>query len=286
MTQSAPTPLGPGELRARNRPFVVLGIAALRLLCGFVLALPLSSVISQGGVGQTPHGDRVLFEAGGYVLLEVLRVQGADLLAVTRGLLPLLGLGLVLSVACNAVLLVALNLRGRLQVGAWLGRALARLPAFLVLGCAVCLAQLLIGLAGALTADGIVAPQHLARATSAGQLASLLVAALLAGAVGGFSDVVKASLVRYETSLQNGISHAWRCLRQRPWACSLGWLPFGAAFCVAVVLASQLTAALDVSRSGSWRLLAVAAVHQLVIGLSVLLRAAWFARALRLAASA
>jgi hypothetical protein len=286
VTESALTPLGPGELRARNRPFVVLGVAALRLLCGFVLALPLSSVISEGGVGQTSHGDRVLFESGGYLLLEVLRVQGADLLAVARGLLPLLGLGLVLTVASNAVLLVALNLRGRLQLGVWLGRALARLPAFLVLGCAVCLAQLLIWALGVLSADGIPAPQHLPRATSAGQLASLLVAGVLAGALGGFSDIVKASLVRYETSLQSGLSHAWRCLRQRPWACSLGWLPFGAAFCFALLLASQLTAALDVSRSGSWRLLAVAATHQLVIALGVLLRAAWFARALRLAASA
>jgi hypothetical protein len=279
------TPLGPGEMRARHRPLVVLGIAAVRLLGGFALALPLASVVGEGGVGQTLQGDRVLFEGGGYLLLEVLRIQGADLAAVARGMLPLLSLGLLLTVVCNAALLVALNVRGRLELGTWLSRALARLPAFLVLGCAVCLAQLVLWFAGAMAADSIPEPQHLPRATSAAQLASLLLAGAMAGALGGFADVVKASLVRHDAPLTSGLSQAWHCLRRRPWACSMGWLPFAVAYVVALLLAAGLTEALDVSRSGAWRLLAVLTVHQLVIAWGVLLRAAWFARTLRLSAS-
>jgi hypothetical protein len=279
------TPLGPGEMRARNRPGVVLGIATLRLVCGFVLAVPLSSMIGQGGVGQLPQGDRALFEGGGYLLLELLRVQGAELAAVARGLLPVFGLGLLLTLACNAALLVALNVRGRLELGAWLGRSLPRVPAFVLLACAVGLVQLVLWISGVLAVGALPAPQHLPRLTTAGQLACLLLVALLAGAAGGFGDVAKAALVRYETTLTSGVSHAFRCWRRRPFATSFGWLPFSGVFGLAALAAAHLTERLDVSRAGDWRLLAVFGVHQLVIALSVLLRAAWFARALRLAGS-
>jgi hypothetical protein len=272
-------------MQARKRPLVVLGIALLRLLGGFVLALPLASLIGQSGVGLTPQGDRALFEAGGYFLIELLRLKGADLVALARGLLPLLGLGLVCTVACNAALLVALNLRGRLELGAWLGRAVARIPAFLVLGCAVGLLQVVLWMGALLVLPAIPTPPHLPRLTTAGHLAGTLVVALLAGAAGGFADIVKASLVRHEVSLTSALSHAWRCWRRRPWICCLGWLPFAGVFVLALVLAAALTEALDVSRPGAWRLLAVAALHQLVIALSVLLRAAWFARTLRVAGS-
>ena len=96
------TPLGPSEMRARRRPFVVLSIAGVRLLLGLCLALPLASLVAESGVGQSPRGDRALFEGGGYLLLEVLRVQGANLAATARGLVPLLLLGLLVTAACNA----------------------------------------------------------------------------------------------------------------------------------------------------------------------------------------
>ena len=101
--------LGPGEIRARRRPFVVLAIAGLRILSGFCLAWPLASLVASSGVGLRPEGDRALFEAGGYLLLELLRLQGGALTAASRGLVPVLLLGLVLTAACNAALLVALN---------------------------------------------------------------------------------------------------------------------------------------------------------------------------------
>lgn len=279
------TALGPGEMRARRRPFVVLAIAALRLTLGFCLALPLASLIGDSGLGQTPRGDRALFEGGGYLLIELLRVKGADLAAVTRGLVPLALLGLLVTAASNAALLVALNLAGRLQLRAWLARASGYVPALVVLGVGTALTQLAFAILGGVAAAAI--PEPLARplAGSAGQVACWLVAALLAGAAGGFSDVVKAALVRNDAGLAAAVRHALDCLKRRPLGTLLGHLPYGLALVAAIALAAELTSLLDVSRPAAWRLAAVFTLHQAVVVGSVALRAAWYARALRLTAS-
>ncbi len=279
------TALGPGEIRARRRPFVVLAIAGSRILSGFCVAWPLASLISGGGVGLRPEGDRALFEGGGYLLLELLRLQGGPLAAAARGLVPVFVLGLVLTTACNAALLVALNLRDRLAVRGWLARAVERVPALLVLGTATAIGQLALIVAGVFAVDAI--PEALAKpvATSVAQAALWLLIALLAGALGGFSDVVKASLVRHESRLLDSLARAFKCLRHSPIRASFGWIPYALAFLVAALVAAELTERLDVSRAGAWRVGAVLIVHQLVITLSVAARAAWFARALRLVAT-
>jgi hypothetical protein len=277
--------LGPGEIRARRRPLVIAGIACLRLLVGFCLAWPLSSLISDSGIGQRSEGDRALFESGGYLLLEVVRLRGSELMAVGRGLVPLLVLGLILTAACNAALLVALNLKGRLDRAAWLSRAFGRLPAILLLGLGTGLGQLVLIVAGVIAVGAI--PDSLARpvATSAAQLAVWLVVALAAGALGGVADVAKASLVRHDSRLVDGLARAWLCLRQRPIRASFGWFPYALGFGLAVFLAAELCQLLDVSRPGAWRVASVFALHQLVILASVAARAGWFARALRLTAT-
>jgi hypothetical protein len=272
-------------MRARQRPFVVLAIAGLRLSCGFCLAWPLASLVAQSGVAQTARGDRVLFESGGYLLLEVLRLQGPDLVATARGLLPLFCLGLLLTAACNAGLMLALNLRGKLPLRAWLTKALSGVPAFVVVAVSSGLVQLACALLGALLLD--VVPTSMARPV-AGTLALLglgLGLCLVMGAVGGFSDVVKASLVRHDAGIGHAVGHAARCARRAPLRTCLGFLPYALAFAVALVAVAHLTGLVDVSAAGAWRVALVFALHQAVIVLSVALRAAWYARALRLAAS-
>ena len=89
--------LSPGEIRFARRPFAILGVAAVRLLVGFLLAWPLAAVVSESGIGLRSEGDRALFEGGGYLLLELLRLHGADFAASLRGLAPLAALGLVVT---------------------------------------------------------------------------------------------------------------------------------------------------------------------------------------------
>lgn len=280
------TPLGPGELRARRRPFVVLGVAALRLTTGFCLAMPLQSLIAESGVGLRTEGDRALFEGGGYLLLEVLRLRGAELGAVAHGLLPLLSMALLLGAVANATLFVALNFGGRLQLGEWLPRALRHLPGLLVLGVGTGLAQLVLFGVAAATAGAV--PDSMSRplATSAAQATVWLCGALAAGALGGFADVAKACLVRHDISVVSALRHAGSCSRHRPLRACLGWLPFALCLVTAIMVGARLSEAIDVSRAGAWRLGLVFAMHQSIVVLAVALRAAWYARALRLSATA
>jgi hypothetical protein len=278
------TPLGPGEMRARHRPLVVLSIAGVRLLLGSCLALPLASLVAESNVGRSPHGDRVLFEGGGYLLLELLRVQGANLAAAARGLLPLLLLCLLVTAACNAALLVALNVGGRLRLVAWLSQALAAVPALVVLGVGTALAQLAIILIGLLLAGGI--PESMTRPVemTAAQVALWLLVGLAAGAVGGVSDVTKAALVRNDAGLVAALKRGLASARRSPLTAGWGWLPYGVLFVLTWLVAAEVVSALDVSAAGTWRVAAVFLVHQAVSLASVTLRAAWYARALRFAA--
>jgi hypothetical protein len=279
------TALGPSEISATRRPFVVLAIAAIRLFAGFCLAFPLSSLVASSGIGMRAEGDRALFEGGGYLLLELLRLRGSELLATAHGLLPLLLLGLVLTCACNVALLVALDVRERLTSPDWLARAWARLPAQIAVAAGAALAQLLLVLAGSIAFGAV--PERLANpvATTLGQVAVLVLVALLTGAVGGFADITKASLVRHEGPLSAGLARAWRCLRNRPFLACFGWVPYAALFLLAALAVTKLTQTLDVSRAGAWRVACVFVAHQLVILLAVACRVGWFARALRLVAT-
>jgi hypothetical protein len=122
-------------------------------------------------------------------------------------------------------------------------------------------------------------------ATTAVTVGLWLLLGLAMGAIGSFSDMVKAALVRHGAGVTHALKHGARCARRAPFRTCLGFLPYGLAFLVALGGASHLTGLLDVSAPGAWRVALVFAMHQAVILLSVALRAAWYARALRLAAS-
>lgn len=279
------TALGPGELRARHRPGLILALAGTRLAAGLCLAWPLSALIAGSGVGQRVEGDRALFEGGGYLLAELLRLRGAELEAVARGLLPVLAASLALTTAANGALLVGLDLRGRLRLRELLSRTAARAPTLLLLGFGTGLAQLLLLVAGVLALAALPEPLAKPVPATAGQAALWLLVALAAGALGGFSDVAKASLVRHDSRLGEALARAFQCVRHRPVRATFGWVPWALVFLAAAALAARLTGLCDVSRAGAWRVAAVFALHQLVIVTAVAARAAWFARALRLVAT-
>jgi hypothetical protein len=276
---------GPGQISARRRPLLLLSLTGLRILAGLCLAWPLSALLAQTGVGLRAEGDRALFEGGGYLLLEVLRLRGGELEAVARGLLPVLVLGLLLTAAGNAALLVGLNLRGRLHVRELLSRASERVPRLVVLGGGTALGQFVLFIAGTIAVSAV--PEALAQpaATTAAEASLWLVVALAAGALGGFSDLAKASLIRHDAPLFEALSLAFKCLRHRPIRASFGWVPYAAAFVAAALLAGKLTEVIDVARPGVWRVGCVFALHQLVVLISVTARATWYARALRLVAT-
>lgn len=275
------TALEAHEIRAQRRPWLLLSIAGLRLSGGFIVALPLAAIVAESGIGLRGEGDRALFEDGGYLLLELLRLKGSVLGAAARGLLPLLALALAFTCFCNVALLLALNVRGRVAFGAWLSRAAQLLPAQLVVSAGAALTKLALLFIGAVAAAAIPDWQTKPVQTSVAQLAAFLPFVVLCGAVGGVEDLTKASLVRRSAPLMASLSRAARRVRERPLAAGFGWLPYALGFVLVALLASKLVEVIDVARPGSWRIAAVFVVHQLVTITSVACRAAWFARALR-----
>jgi hypothetical protein len=277
--------VGPGRLRARAHPWLISCVAALRAGAGLCLAWPLASLLASSGVGARSEGDRALFEAGGYLLLEVARVQGPALMATAQGLLPLLGVSLVLTTLCNALLLVGLNQSERLRWSELLRRALERTPQLLAITAGAGLAQVVLVVIGSALVAAL--PEPLAKPVAATLLqgGAWLVVALSMGAVGGTSDVAKASLVRNDVRLTEALAHAAQITLRRPLLSAWGFVPYSLPFLLGVALAARLTEAVDVSKTGWWRVLAVFVVHQLVIVLAVAMRAAWYARTLRLTAT-
>jgi hypothetical protein len=212
-------------------------------------------------------------------------VQGPSLTAAAQGLVPLLALGLLVGAASNAALLVALNAREPLAISAWLGRALARLPAVVVLGVGTTIAQGLLLVAGLLAGHGV--PERLARPVPVtfAQAALWLAVLLLAASLGGFADVARSALVRHEESLFQSLERALRCLKKRPFRTCFGWLAPATVLVVSTLGAAWLTELFDVSREGAWRVGAVLVLHQAVVLVAVAARANWYARALRLVAT-
>jgi len=277
--------VGPGQLRARQRPLLILSIAAVRAASALCLAWPLASLVAASGIGARSQGDRALFEPGGFLLLEVARLQGPALLAAAHGLLPLFGVGLVLSTLCNAGLLLGLNQSERVSASELAARTLRVAPRVLVLSAGAGLLQVVLVLVGAALADAVPEPLAKPLAATLGQVAVWLLVGLVASAVGGLADVARASLIRHEARLPQALAHAAQLAWRRPALSCFGWLPYALPLALSVALAASITEACDVARSGAWRVALVFVVHQLVIVVAVAMRAAWYARALRLTAS-
>lgn len=277
--------VGPGQLRARQRPLLILSIAGVRAATALCLAWPLASLVAASGIGARSQGDRALFEPGGFLLLEVARLQGPALLAAAHGLLPLLGMGLVLSALCNGALLLGLNQSERVSPSELAARTLRVAPRLLLVGAGASLLQVVLGLIGAALADAVPEPLAKPVAATLGQAAAWLLIGLLAGAVGGAADITRAALIRHETRLPEALAHAAQLTWRRPVLSCLGWLPYAVPLVLAAAMAARIAEACDVSRAGAWRVALVFVVHQLVVVVAVALRAAWYARALRLTAS-
>lgn len=274
----------PSAIRLQGRAGFVAAAFGVRTLFSLLAGFAVASSIGATGIGHFPGGDALLFEDGGLFLLELLRVAGPQLAAAVSVAGAILALGLLVNLLVLALLLVALNGEGRLDVGAAFGRALTHLPAFFLLGALFVLAQSLLVLGASLSGTAIRASALGERATDALTAVTVVLAVLLATALGAVLDVARAGVVRYELSGKTALLFALDAARAKPVAVLLGWLPFAAAGAVLVLGCAPIVESIDVSRPGTARVLLVAAVHQLTLFALLWLRAAWLARALRLVA--
>jgi hypothetical protein len=105
---------------------------ALRGAAGLILASPVVAAIASTGIPRFPEGDRLLFEPGGLMLVEVARALWSAAIPLVRTeLVTGLLLGIALLVPYS-LLLVALKRRASTPLELW-GEAVTRVPSLLAL---------------------------------------------------------------------------------------------------------------------------------------------------------
>jgi len=256
---------------------------ALRGAAGLLLGSPVVAAVASTGIGRYPEGDRLLFEPGGLMLTEVARALWTAAVPLIRAeLVTGLALGMALIVPYS-LLLVALSGRGSSTAALW-GEVVTRVPSLLALHGLTLLTQ-----GGALLAAGTLAFQlrsALVGATSRGADLVLVGIALLGGllvlGLAALRDLASAACVQGSLHSRAALASGVSTFRRLPGRVFRGWAPPLGAGAALVGAGALLTGALDVSRSGAWRVALVLAVHQTVLLGRSLCRAFWLSRALRL----
>lgn len=311
------TPLAAADIQARKRPLAVLFVFAAELAWALVVATP-AHAWARRVWGAHPDGDGVLFHAGGRELLVWLGQTDAGMGVTSRVTLLLLVLGAVLMQLPLGALLASLAF-SRDGAGAGDGagdgagngagdgrRSLrpleamrAGLGAFMPLSGALALGSLASIIVIALGAMASSAVDHAlvdtvgdARAFQL-RLVTFGLFLAVAAVIGVMVDLVRAAVAR-ETGLAmikgksspawtvmlRGVKTSLRASRRGLPRATAAWA-WRAAVGLALILAGSQAARALGGRGGS-ALIALFAIHQLVVLARVALRASWLARALAL----
>lgn len=271
-----PPELGAPPATAFRRKGYVLFDHAVRVTASVLLALPAAGAIRGTGVTRLPSGDRALFEPGGLMLLEALRVlkpQAGGLM--TTALLTAFTLAALLVVP-HAILLTSLARGERRSVSATVAEAVARLPALYSLSALGFLAKCLlfalcVTLAG-FARDGVGGANERAQDLMFAAVAALGVLGWIAG--GAVTDLARAACVDGRQRVRDAALAALGTLGARPLRVAACYALYTSSALVLVVAAGALVSQLDVSRPETARFAAVAVLHQLVALALAFLRAA------------
>jgi len=259
---------------------------ALRSAGGLMLALPIAAVVAGTGIGHFPEGDRLLFEPGGLFTVEVARrLLGSLAPLATTSLAMALALALALVVPHSA-LLVALAERDESPAPAFWGRAAGRVPALLALSGLGLAAQLVAWTVGTAVGSGAstVFAQSAAPWPEVGHVAGFALGGALALVVGVTRDLSRAAAVVHGFDGRGALECGLRTLLSSSRDALPAFVGPALLSALSVVVGALAVTALDVSRPGTWRLLAVLIVHQGVGYALAWCRALWLSSSIDLVA--
>jgi hypothetical protein len=277
--------LSNASMRARNRPRTVALLWVWESLLALGVAWPIASLVG-ASYGGDPRGDAVLWERGGFALVDlVLRSHGAlralaasvivvALIAAIGGLFP----------ASAALTSIAYTTRERTppRMRDLVGRATRASRSFVVLLVVTTILQLLLVGAGywfASVATYYVAPR--AGVVRGDEVAWIVVAlfAALALVCGVAHDLARAAVVRFRVEGMHGFALGLNVMRRGVVAPVWSWA--WRAFVGAALLLVGSVVAERFGGKGGLALVALVVVHQAVVVARVALRASWLAKALR-----
>ena len=267
----------------KRRTLAILLDYVARGGAGLLLAAPLTAAVAASGIAAFPEGDRLLFQPGGLLLVEVAR-------AVWSLLPPLatssIAVGTLLGVALlvpRATLLTALAEGDRGTLPTFLARALTRVPALLALEGFALLAQAL-AWSLAFAASGLVHGAPWGGSPRSDYLALSVVGlgGLLAVGLGVVRDLSSAALACGAEHSRSALRAGLMCFARSPGTAFARWLG-PALLGLSLVSASALAVGeLDVGRAGTLRLVAVVLAHQGAALALTLCRASWLGTAVEL----
>jgi hypothetical protein len=270
----APTP------RARRRPGLVALLYGYRALAGLLLALP--AVVALGTpTASFPRRQGELFDPGGVMLIESLRLNRRALVPIETSAGIVAAVALLAGIVPLAVLLAGLDREGRLSGARLAGRAFAHAGTLALITVLGALLQLVTSGVVMVLGGKVVGALGLVRPAEDlahwGLLAVVLGVVLVAGVL---RDLASAAAVRGDHGLYVASARALHCARHAGGRALFAWAWRGALGLFGIVVAALLAPALAGASAGA---IAVGVVlHQAAIAGATLGRASWLAAAMRL----
>ena len=278
--------LANSSMRARRRPLAISLMWAWDVAFGILIAWPFSSV-ARAAYGHDPQGDARLWTPGGLELMDLLvhtdharpalLTHAGLLLAVAAvlGILPMAAM--VASIAYTTPDLRSPPLRKVL------GRAADAFRPLLGLAVLLTLIEGGIAIGGLLLAGGISSSLASRLGDARAQQIGWMAAAVFLGlacVAGVVHDLARVAVIRFRVGGMRALRLAFNSVRRRPIATVWSWTWRSSAACVPIVIGAVVASKLGGRGGGA--LLALAAIHQLVVLTRTALRASWLAKALRL----
>jgi hypothetical protein len=265
----------------KRRTLAVLFEFACRGAAGLVLAAPITAAVAASGLGAFPEGDRLLFEPGGLLLVEVARASWHWLGPLANAsLLTLAVVSLALSVPA-ALLWVTSAEEDDASPPVLFSRACALVPSLLALEGVAFLGQILTLCLGFAAAGWFRSGLENPVAGDRWALLPLACAALLALGLGIVRDVASASVTCGAPNARSGLRAALAVVAGAPGTLLTRWLRAALAALALVAAVAGAVGAVDVGRPGALRVVAVAVLHQSVVLALSVFRAGWFTGAAR-----
>jgi hypothetical protein len=260
------------------RPGLLLLVALYRLVAGLLIAAPVASLFNVTVSGY-PRGDAELFDPGGIMLLEALRLglRAMPPTLIAAGLPALVAL--VVGLVPLAMLIAGLGRRGPLPRAFLARAAFDRLGTLTLLWGSTALAQVVLVVLVALLGGKLIDTLRLA--PKGGDLAFLAVgavAALLVVIAGVVRDLAAVAAVDDRERFYLSVARALRTLVRRP---ARVLAAYGARALLGLAL---LAAAFELAPPAGGSLALAFALHEGAILAGVVLRASWLAAAIRLLA--
>jgi hypothetical protein len=275
--------LGDSRLRAlRHSPYILL-VYATRAAAAFIVASALASIATRS-MGAWPGGDLMLWEPGGLMLSEMVRLNRVALTTILTqsGLIAvsMIPVGIVTS----TLLLVSLSDCRRVPLAVALQRCGKHLlPMSLVYGVMTCLQIAVVWffyiLAELLTLklEGMLG----VRGADLAYVALIGCGAVIAVCVAVVHDLIRATIVARSLGTLEGIASGWHVARKRPFEVFAA-LWSRAAGAGLIVLCS-LVWAREIGMGTPGRVASTTVVLQASIIAAIVLRASWLSRAAEIA---